>query len=649
PPPPPPSSPPSLTASTSSDSASTFSLPPIIEPEVRRNPARARNAPNRLGGVGATDEQVDAFLDIINAQQPVDDAPVESPEPEPPPERSAHFLRRKEWHTVAILKVKKKGLLVPAHRGEAKASDLWPKWARAEILELTTLKEKGVYELARPGLGQKIFSCHWVYDLKRDDDGALKIDEMGLTDGQKARIVFDGNHQTENDWTARYAATVSAEALRLVIGYAARPNYALRSADVKGAYLNSPAEREMLMRIPVSTDPTLERLRSEGRVWRLLKCLYGMVQSGHEWSKMLRGLLEAIGYICLDTDRAIYVLRKGASECIIPTHVDDLLGAMNDESLWTFTITELGRHINFSKEGPLSLYLGIRIEQAMNGVIVMAQTVYVEELLLENGMQDAKPASTPMRPNTFLLAGGPPLESIPLDAFRALVAKLGWLSITTRFDILLVARCLQSIVHDPREPHYDIAKYCLRYLAGTKDYGLKFEYTGDKMKAFSDSNWGHPEHSRSRSGWFVELNGPISAGSLLQGSIAHSSAEAEYYVTSTTMKKTLPIMYTAAELNIIRKDDPTDIEIDNTSCISMLTSENITKNSRHIQIRYHFVRDMVAKKIFKPNFIPTDLQKADMFTKSLERAKFEYFREQIYVVDVKEAIRLGEGSKGGHG
>ena len=78
--------------------------------------------------------------------------------------------------------------------------------------------------------------------------------------------------------------------------------------------------------------------------------------------------------------------------------------------------------------------------------------------------------------------------------------------------------------------------------------------------------------------------------------------------------------------------DVADIHCDNQSCIKMTENPVLHDNSKHIEVRYHFIRDMVQKGAIKLKYVPTEEQVADVLTKPLACVKFEYFRAKLGVV-----------------
>ncbi|KAK4698344.1 hypothetical protein P7C70_g7936, partial [Phenoliferia sp. Uapishka_3] len=270
-----------------------------------------------------------------------------------------------------ILVARKTGKAIPKSWNQAMASDTSDKWIAASTKELENLGEKKVVRPVRPPPGANILNTIWVYDLKKDDVGDPVVDEDGRTGGQKMRAVADGRGHIEGvNYEKLASATAQATSIRLVMGYAAEEIHreklrgvttstvVFRVADFKGAYLSAGIDRKVYIRIPKSADPELEKLRLEGWVWEVLQALYGLCQSAGLWGICRDRLFRRCGFKLLKSDGGVYIKRDGTHWLKVPSHVNDLLGAMNAIRLWDTMVVELERVVTFSKVGNLSHHLG---------------------------------------------------------------------------------------------------------------------------------------------------------------------------------------------------------------------------------------------------------------------------------------------------
>jgi hypothetical protein len=125
----------------------------------------------------------------------------------------------------------------------------------------------------------------------------------------------------------------------------------------------------------------------------------------------------------------------------------------------------------------------------------------------------------------------------------------------------------------------------------------------------------------------------ISWSSRKQGSVAQSTAEAEYIATSTTSREAVWLRKLLSDL--LRSElEPTVIHCDNQKqCIKLTENPVFHDRSKHIEMRYHYIRDMIQKKVLSLQYVPTAEQTADIFTKPLPLIKFAYFRDKLGVAE----------------
>jgi hypothetical protein len=115
-------------------------------------------------------------------------------------------------------------------------------------------------------------------------------------------------------------------------------------------------------------------------------------------------------------------------------------------------------------------------------------------------------------------------------------------------------------------------------------------------------------------------------------SVALSSAEAEYMAASLASCEAIWLRKLLTGL-FDQELEPTMIHCDNQSCIKLSENPVFHDRSKHIEIRYHFIRDRVLKGAVKLQYIPTDEQLADILTKPLVKGKFVFFRDKLGVVE----------------
>ena len=169
----------------------------------------------------------------------------------------------------------------------------------------------------------------------------------------------------------------------------------------------------------------------------------------------------------------------------------------------------------------------------------------------------------------------------------------------------------------PTKHHWEQGKRVLRYLAGTIDYCLN--YSADISPTpvcWQDASFGDGDDRKSRTGFVIMMNGGATAwGSRLQPTVALSTVEAGYMALAAAAQEVMFLRQLLSSLNIVLKS-PTIMNEDNQGCISLATNSMTTGKTKHIDIRLHFLRDLVQNRSIELKWCPTDYMLADALTKS---------------------------------
>jgi hypothetical protein len=174
----------------------------------------------------------------------------------------------------------------------------------------------------------------------------------------------------------------------------------------------------------------------------------------------------------------------------------------------------------------------------------------------------------------------------------------------------------------------------MRYLKGTIDYGLS--YDGDHnftLSGYTDADWAGSVADRKNTSrcCFILGSTMISWQSRKQSSVALSTAEAKYIAACFASCEAIWLRKLLTGLFDLEME-ATTILCDNRSCIKMTENPVFHDRSKHIEILYHYIRDMVQRGALKLLYISTDEQVADVLTKPLSRVKFEHFRDKFDIV-----------------
>jgi len=222
--------------------------------------------------------------------------------------------------------------------------------------EMDSLKENGVYEIVDRPLGKKVVKSKWVF--------RVKTNELGEVEKYKARVVAKGFSQVEGiDYDQTFSPTVRFESIRQMVALGTSRGMHMHQMDVTTAFLYAPLEEEVFMEQP---EGTVEE-GNEGKVMRLLKCLYGLKQSPRQWNICIDTALKQLGFARLKSDVGIYVKGKGEEAVYIALYVDDLF--MLGIKLVKIEVVKrgLGKEFKMKDLGEAKFLLGIEIRRRDNG------------------------------------------------------------------------------------------------------------------------------------------------------------------------------------------------------------------------------------------------------------------------------------------
>eukprot|EP00171_Calliarthron_tuberculosum_P002309 IDg2309t1 len=236
-------------------------------------------------------------------------------------------------------------------------------------------------------------------------------------------------------------------------------------------------------------------------------------------------------------------------------------------------------------------------------------------------MSECKPVLTPME--SQLTPADLVGNLIDSTLYRQCISSLLYLSVSSRPDIAFAVSRLAQFVEAPNQHLWTAAKRILRYVAGAKTLGIRFNGSASLTPVgYSDSDWGGCKINRKSTSRFafIMCGGAISWKSKKQGCVAQSSAEAEYMALSASAKEAIWLSKIFNFTNPRDTLQPTKILCDNQGSIKMARNDASGTRTKHIDIKYHFVRDSLAKNLFNVDYCPTFSMTADILTKRLDWA-----------------------------
>jgi Reverse transcriptase (RNA-dependent DNA polymerase)/Integrase core domain len=450
----------------------------------------------------------------------------------------------------------------------------------------------------------------------------------------KARLVAKGYEQRYGlDFWATFSPTPRITTFRMLIALAAFFKWDIHQLDVTTAFLNADLDAEVYMEVPDGMETMVkeflksnnlkqEDLGNRKVVLRLRKSLYGLKQSPHEWNKDIDGKLKKLGFRQSEADSNLYIstFKNG---CFLLLYVDDILLVGPSDGIRNVKSMIMSLY-DMKDLGQATLFLGVEIERMPDGRIKLSQSRYIDRMLERFNMTSCNGIQLPLKDDLHA-SDQDPLTSEEQKDYQSLVGALNWAAVVTRPDISYTLSRLSKFLSKPAKSHKEAAKRTLRYLAGTKNYGLIYGINPADAELFgyTDSNFAaDTENRRSTSGFLFMLNGAcIHWQSKQQSLVARSTHEAEYVGMATASYEISYLRKLLADISHtpIHDLEPTLLYGDNMGAIA--TATNIdgdkTARSRHIDIRYHITREALANGTLRLEYIRTTEMTADILTKAL--------------------------------
>ncbi|WVZ98286.1 LOW QUALITY PROTEIN: hypothetical protein U9M48_043748 [Paspalum notatum var. saurae] len=474
-------------------------------------------------------------------------------------------------------------------------------WRKAMLNEMTSIEANGTWELGDPPPRQRPIGLKWVFKTKKD--------ATGIITKHKARLVAKGYVQRHMiDYDEVFAPVARLESVRLLLALAASEGWPVHHMDVKSALASSTAS---CGEVYVAQPP-------------------GFVVAGKE--QKLDASLASLGFQRNASENAVYTRGKGAHRLIVGVGVDDLVITGGD-------ITELKQFKEEMKSTDLGLlhyYLGLQVNQTATGITI-SQGAYATKILEAAGLAGCNASATPMETRLKLskLSTEPAVDA---TEYQRIVGALRYL-LNTRPDLAFEVGYVSRFVEKPAAELLAAVKRILRYVAGTVNFGCHYRRKEGEVAllGYSDSDHGADVDGRkSTSGVLFFLGGNIITWqSQKQKVVALSSCEAEYIAAATASCQGMQLARLLAELRG-RETSAVKLNIDNQSAIQLSKNPVFHDRSKHIDVKFHYIRECIEEGRVDVEPIDTKLQLADILTKALGRDQFLQLRSKLGLVDIKQ-------------
>ncbi|GKV48172.1 hypothetical protein SLEP1_g54998 [Rubroshorea leprosula] len=485
--------------------------------------------------------------------------------------------------------------------------------------EIAAIERNNTWELIELPKGKKAIGVKWVYKTKLKENG--EIDKF------KARLVAKGYKQEFGiDYKEVYALVARHDTIRLVIALAAQNSWPLYQLDVKSAFLHGDLDEEVFIHQP----PGYVKAGNEHKVYKLKRALYGLKQAPRAWYSRIESYFLKEGFEKCPYEHTLFIKSEDGKMLIVCLYVDDLIYTGNDMVMFDKFKKSMMAEFEMSDLGLMHYYLGIEVNQSAAGIFI-SQKKYVQDILDRFRMKNCNPVSTSIEPGLKLVKN-PGGKGINNTLYKQIVGSSMYLTATSP-DIMHAVSLISRYIDCPKEVHLLAAKRILKYLQGTAEYGL-FYKNGEKSElfGFTDSDFARDLDDRKSTSGYVFIMGTaaISWTSRKQSIVTLSTTEAEFVAATTCACQAIWLRKVLEELQV-KQEGPMLIFCDNSSTIKL--SKNLVLHGRckHMDVRFHFLRDLTNEGVIDLVYYRTEDQIADIFTKPLKLSAFRRQRELLGV------------------
>ena len=493
-------------------------------------------------------------------------------------------------------------------------------WQKGIDKELASQAKNKTWTLVPRSEASNILTSRWVFNVKQIPDGS-----GNTVESPKARLVARGFQQVEGlDYTETYAPVIKFTTIRLLLSLVAHYDLELHQMDVVTAFLNGDLDEDIYMEQPEGCIDENKR----DCVCKLAKALYGLKQAHRQWhAKVDDFLIGELGFETSRSDPCLYIKRVQNTIMLVALYVDDLLLAGSHLDAITWIKGELNKRFEMKDLGEAKVCIGLEIHRSRGTkTLSLTQSKYASNVLDRFRMKSCNPTSTPMEQVRQAIVTDMK-DSETSAPYRQAIGCLMYLMVGTRPDLAYAIGKLSQRNADPHESDWVAVKRVMRYLRGTQNLGIVFSNTSEPpvLLGYSDADWaGCHESRKSTSGYvFKFCGGAISWSSRKQTVVATSTCEAEYTALSEACKEATWLRQVVADVLGSQNDPTITIGCDNAGTIAFAHNQSITRRNKHVDVKYHFVRDATTRGVVSLVHCPTAEMPADILTKPLGRILFE--------------------------
>ena len=419
------------------------------------------------------------------------------------------------------------------------------------------------------------------------------------------------------DFGETFAPVARLVSFRLLVALTALNEWEMHHMDVSIAFLNPPIDGEIYMQLPEGIEWLESSRPVSTAVCKLKKALFGLKQAPRLWYDHIDKFFQTIQLHRSLNDCNLYIASD--NKLLLLLYVDDILIVSKDPSRIKAIKEQLHAQYKMNDLGEARRFLGIEIERKA-GCLQINQSRFIQTILQRFDMQECNGVYTPMETGQKLLLATDRDELVESSKYQSLIGSLMYLVVGTRPDIAFAVATLSKFNAKPTYNHFLAAKRILRYLQQTANFSLVYKHSKAQMNGYSDSDFaGDPRDRKSTSGYAFILGGAaISWRAKKQSLVSLSSTEAEYIGYSEATREAIWLRRLYHEITQTNPA-PQLLQCDNQGALKLCENPKFHERAKHIDIKYHFVRDSFHQGLIELSYIPTTDMVADIMTKAVPR------------------------------
>jgi Reverse transcriptase (RNA-dependent DNA polymerase) len=508
-------------------------------------------------------------------------------------------------------------------------------WMGAIKKEMQSMLSKQVWTpvlLTDIPSGRKLIGSKWVFKLKKN-----KV--------YRARLCALGYNQVPGvDYSDHYAPVINDVSFRTVLMmWLLNDEWVAHLIDVETAFLYGKLDEEIYMRLPAGYIETVSS-KHGNMCLRLNHSIYGLVQAARQWWKELIKTLKTLDFTQCKADTCLLRRSNKYGTVIMCVYVDDAL-CVGDLRAVEQAILDIETKFKITRTGNLTEYVGCTVtrsgrakslKMSQFGLITRIQKEFAGEL------RATRHYATPAAPGDVVLRPQDEAEKICPEEqtkFRSGVGMLLYLVKFSRPDIANSVRELTKVVDGATKAHVQNLHRLLKYVVDTQDRVLQMKIVlpdndqGWAICAYCDSDYAGDRDQRISVTGFViyVLGAPVAWKSHAQRNVTLSSTEAEYVAVSEVCAEIL-FLRQVIEFLGMQVVLPIIVRVDNIGAIYLATNSTTGQRTRHIDVRYHFVREYVEEGTVKIIFVRSAENDADIYTKNTSAGLYDKHTAK-YMVD----------------